>query len=42
MNEVFKLNRPLYSKEEYEGLKESFARMYRLMKDELILIRKKN
>ncbi|MFN8291565.1 MAG: DUF3857 domain-containing protein [Chitinophagaceae bacterium] len=41
MNEVFKLNRPLYSKEEYEGLKESFARMYKLMNEELILKRKK-
>lgn len=41
MNEVFRLNRPVFSKEDYTGLKESFNKMYALMNEEMILKRKK-
>ncbi|HMU45154.1 MAG TPA: DUF3857 domain-containing protein [Chitinophagaceae bacterium] len=41
MSQLFSIKRPLFLKEEYAGVKESFSRMYTLMNEELILRKKK-
>lgn len=41
LSQVFSIKRPLFSKEEYAGLKESFQRMHALMNEEVVIRRKK-
>jgi hypothetical protein len=40
MRQTFQINKPVFDKEDYQGVREFFTRVYALMEDEIILKRK--